>query len=522
MPATRLHLRLTQTLFIIASVLVVGGIFLGAAWVADHRLVAALFGQDGATNVAVEHATVPARLPSADLAVYRAFAATALQDDAPLVLAYHDIQLHPKSAYAITPHRFEEQMSMLAEAGFRTATAGQLNAYLRGAPLPRRSVVITFDDGTSGLWRYGDRILQRHGFHGVSFVITGDVTSQAASYYLTWEELRRMHASGRWDVESHSDKGHGLVPTGATGTRGPFFVTKEWRPALRRFETAAEYRNRISSDLESSKQKIKAAGLPTPVFFAHPFSPRARDANDPTNLSVLGDVVHHEFSADFINDDFAKQLRGAPNGAPLPRLEVVGAETARALFESIHRTMGLPVTDLQPFTTPELWVDDQGRPLASGFAGDQLVLPISLGTFARAHYAPGASSQWSSYELGLRVEGLGAAGAGGSAGVAVHEGNDGSFHVTISAARLSVRRGLEPNAPVLYEARLFPSSAHDVAVAVAGPFVTVVVDGRVMFRGVVPLAPGAGVPMGGFSLNASRPSAGAAEPIFYALRVAPL
>ena len=53
--------------------------------------------------------------------------------------------------------------------------------------------MITFDDGTHGLWTHADKILERHGMHGVSFLITGNVGAKRP-YYLSWQEIDRMAA----------------------------------------------------------------------------------------------------------------------------------------------------------------------------------------------------------------------------------------------------------------------------------------------------------------------------------------
>ena len=512
------HQLRTQVMFLGVAVLVIATIFGGAGWIASHQLLAQILGKHEVVHVGPQVETAAAKLPADDLRVYRKFSAAALDDDAPLVLSYHDIEEHPKSPFAITPARFEQHMAMLAEAGFRTVTAAQFAAYLEGQPLPRRSLVITFDDGTAGLWTYGDKILQRYGFHGVSFVITGDLSETASSYYLTWSELQEMQSSGRWDVESHSSHGHGFVKTDAHGAQGPFFVNRKWLPAQHRLETVAEFRARITHDLQASKDAIEAHDLPTPLFFAHPFSPRARDSDDPAAaLPVLGAVTATEFRGDFINDDFATQVRTRVAGTPMPRLEVVGSESARTVFDSVARTIGVPVTDEHPFSTPERWVDDSGRPLASGFAGDQLMLPIGSGTYARGHLAPGSSAQWQSYTTEVRIEGLGEPGSGGSAGLTVHDGDAAAYQITISAARVSVRRGKEPSSPVQQEAKLQPNSIHTLAVTVHGGDVQVSVDGTVEYQGT-----DKSTPVGGIALSASRPNANVAVPVFYALHLKPV
>lgn len=78
----------------------------------------------------------------------------------------------------------------------RTVPARQFAAYAAGGPVPPRSVLLTFDDGTRGLWAYADRIRARHRMHGSAFLITGR-TGRTHPYHLTWAEAARMRESGR-------------------------------------------------------------------------------------------------------------------------------------------------------------------------------------------------------------------------------------------------------------------------------------------------------------------------------------
>ena len=149
----------------------------------------------------------------------------------PVVLAYHDIRpigptekhpdprANPGYHFVVTPETFEAQLTALEAAGYTSITSDQYVDYLNGGEVPERSVLITFDDGTHGLWTYADKILERHGMHGVSFLITGNVGAKRP-YYLSWQEIERMADSGRWDFQSHTRKMHARLPVDATGNVG--------------------------------------------------------------------------------------------------------------------------------------------------------------------------------------------------------------------------------------------------------------------------------------------------------------
>jgi len=84
---------------------------------------------------------------------------------------YHHISTST-GMITVSPDHFAAQMAYLAQAGYRTVGAEQLGAYLAGASLPAKSVVLTFDDGYLDNWVHAHPVLQRHGFTALCFLVT--------------------------------------------------------------------------------------------------------------------------------------------------------------------------------------------------------------------------------------------------------------------------------------------------------------------------------------------------------------
>nr|WP_301290520.1 polysaccharide deacetylase family protein [Kerstersia gyiorum] len=64
-------------------------------------------------------------------------------------------------------------MRWLRKHGWQTLTAEQLRGFLEeGRPVPRRSVVLTFDDGYLDNWQYAHPVLKEYGFSAIMFVVT--------------------------------------------------------------------------------------------------------------------------------------------------------------------------------------------------------------------------------------------------------------------------------------------------------------------------------------------------------------
>ena len=95
----------------------------------------------------------------------------------PPILMYHQVAPTAPAAYArytVTPAVFGRHVRILATLGYRTISLERLNAaHTAGIPLPKRTVVITFDDGFADTVRYAVPELNRHGFTATFFVVAG-------------------------------------------------------------------------------------------------------------------------------------------------------------------------------------------------------------------------------------------------------------------------------------------------------------------------------------------------------------
>lgn len=165
------------------------------------------------------------------------------------VLCYHRFGL-AKNKMVVTPTDFADQMAYLAQNNYRVIPLADLADFLRGErALPRRSVVITMDDGYKSAYQYAYPILRRHGFPATIFVYTDFVGSREA---LSWDEMREMTRSRLIDIQPHS-KTHANLGLTEAG------------------ETDAVYRERIATELKTPAQEIKRR-LNLPIHtFAYPY-----------------------------------------------------------------------------------------------------------------------------------------------------------------------------------------------------------------------------------------------------------
>jgi peptidoglycan/xylan/chitin deacetylase (PgdA/CDA1 family) len=97
---------------------------------------------------------------------------------------------------------FESQMRYLKENGYQVITAEELSAFLeyrRG--LPRKSVLITMDDGYRSVYDIAYPILQKYEYKATLFVYTSFIG--VSKLAITWNQLKEMKASG-FTIGSHT------------------------------------------------------------------------------------------------------------------------------------------------------------------------------------------------------------------------------------------------------------------------------------------------------------------------------
>lgn len=124
------------------------------------------------------------------------------------VLVYHSVMPHhagqtrEQRILDVDDSVFVEQMQYLASGGYHVVSLGALVDALEGkAQLPRRAVVITFDDGWANQYHHALPILRRFGATATFFVFTSVIASDKRN--MTWKQLAELQAAGM-SIGSHT------------------------------------------------------------------------------------------------------------------------------------------------------------------------------------------------------------------------------------------------------------------------------------------------------------------------------
>jgi len=238
--------------------------------------------------------------------------ATAPDGVAVPIIIYHSILPDRQGTYIVHPDLLEQDLVYLRDAGYTTVTVADLIAYVdEGKPLPKKPVMLTFDDGYYNNYLYAHPLLKQYGMRAgispigsVSEFYSDNPKEQDKPRYshATWEQLTDMVQSGVWEIQHHSYDMH------KTDTRKGV--------AQKKGESDSDYRAALTRDLQKATALLKEQTAVIPTAFVYPFGaytkgtdPILRDAGfratitceertsvvtrDPDSLWRLGRYLRH-------------------------------------------------------------------------------------------------------------------------------------------------------------------------------------------------------------------------------------
>jgi peptidoglycan/xylan/chitin deacetylase (PgdA/CDA1 family) len=201
-------------------------------------------------------------------------------------------------------------MNVLARKGYQAITLMELlDTWRRSLPLPRRTVVLTFDDGFGSVLEHAVPALAKHGFRATLFAVAGylgklnDWPSQPKEIprmpLLDLEALRLLGENG-FEIGAH-----GMTHTPLDGV-----------PA----ET-------VSWEMIQSKKVLEELGKPVPTF-AFPVG-----LTSPTSLKIVREQFQGACGTSM------KTARSAHDIHLLPRIDSYYLRN-RAVFQNFDRLLG--------------------------------------------------------------------------------------------------------------------------------------------------------------------------------------
>ena len=170
------------------------------------------------------------------------------------ILCYHRIG-SGISRMIVSRQSFEAQLDYLARNGYRVVRLRDIADFVSGKKqLPKKAVVLTFDDGHVSAYQQAFPLLKKYGFPATFFLYTDFLTAKDA---LNWSQIREMADSGLADFQSHSKTHANLV------VRLPD-------------ETDQQYRRRLDTEIRVPRELIERNVATKVTEYAYPYG----DANE--------------------------------------------------------------------------------------------------------------------------------------------------------------------------------------------------------------------------------------------------
>jgi len=166
------------------------------------------------------------------------------------ILTYHRFAESCDSNLCMPRKSFERQMQYLSDNGYHVITAEEFVAFLEYRQgLPKKSVLITMDDGYRSVYKIAYPILKEFGYTATLFVYTSFVG--VSKMAITWDQLKEMKADG-FMIGSHT-----------------IFHSDLTRP--KEGESEPEFMARIKDELSGSKKILDQNLQQNTFILAYPF-----------------------------------------------------------------------------------------------------------------------------------------------------------------------------------------------------------------------------------------------------------
>jgi peptidoglycan/xylan/chitin deacetylase (PgdA/CDA1 family) len=196
------------------------------------------------------------------------------------IIAYHRFG-KGRGRLSVSREQFIQQMEFLKQHGYQAIPLQDLVDFLHAEKaIPRRSVVLTIDDGYKSTYEIAFPILSKYGFPATIFIYSDYIGKGG----LNWRQMKEMEASGLITFQAHS-KTHANL-------------TKRSK-----IEPIKQYQNRLNDEVRIP-ENLLGKRMTSKVFsFAYPFGKVNRMVVDELRKEgyELGATVHRGANPFFVN-----------------------------------------------------------------------------------------------------------------------------------------------------------------------------------------------------------------------------
>lgn len=186
-------------------------------------------------------------------------------------LTFHDVRDDvlkegDRDVYAIQTKNLAQFLDWLSQSDWKPIRLKDIEeARHQGKELPHNSILLTFDDGALSSYSRVFPLLKQYQIPAVFALPTSWLNGNTQAGYeaygkgnlINWTQVREMQASGLAEFASHSDDLHHGVLANPQGNEQPAATSYAYLKSQSRYETDAEYQQRILQDLKKSYAVLK-------------------------------------------------------------------------------------------------------------------------------------------------------------------------------------------------------------------------------------------------------------------------
>ncbi len=199
---------------------------------------------------------------------------------------------------------FVEQMELLKKNGYETITISQYDQFRQKQfTLPPKPIIITFDDGRKDSFYPTDDVFKKLGFKATIFLATIK-PDEKDKFYLSWEDLKKMRNSGRWEIEAHGRRSHEKVIANKQGNTGRYLTSRMYNQETGQLESLEDFKNRVEEDYKNGIEDIKKNLGLDPKYYAIPLNDYGQNAGEaqPEAVTLNRELTQKYFRMAFIEE----------------------------------------------------------------------------------------------------------------------------------------------------------------------------------------------------------------------------
>ena len=180
-----------------------------------------------------------------------------------LVICYHNIpaKTRPNDSYGVSQNVFIEQLEYLRTHGYHPISITEILKASEGKQkLPQKAVLLTFDDAHISYYEFVVPVLRKLGYPSVLAVVGSWIDNPPEDIpepLMNWEQIKEVAQSELVEIASHTFNLHKGIQYNPQGNVGSAVSVRAFDPILKKYETEAEYEQRITNDFIQQRDLLK-------------------------------------------------------------------------------------------------------------------------------------------------------------------------------------------------------------------------------------------------------------------------